>query len=139
MSFTAKRSLAFNLAFNERLTKLASINKTENSLTSNARVFVMNQEETNRPRPRPQPRLNSEQEPEPVFGQHIRLLEVNQPQGRVICECYNCKQGLLIQHEREPQQETNVKCPNCGKIAIKLQVAKVLSAIAIPSPWQPPD
>ncbi|WP_460208128.1 hypothetical protein [Scytonema sp. NUACC21] len=69
--------------------------------------------------------------------QHLRLLDVDKPQGRVICECWNCKQGLLIQHERQPQQETKVTCPNCGRVAVKLQVAKILSVIPIPSPWAP--
>ena len=76
-------------------------------------------------------------EPEPVFGQHIRLLDVNKPEGRVICECWHCTEGVLIQHQREPQQEeVRVTCPHCGKVAIKLQVAKILSVNAIASPWK---
>jgi Zn finger protein HypA/HybF involved in hydrogenase expression len=42
---------------------------------------------------------------------------------------------VLIQHQREPQQEVKVTCPHCGKVAIKLQVAKILSVTGIPSPW----
>ncbi|MEC4813991.1 MAG: hypothetical protein SAK29_12065, partial [Scytonema sp. PMC 1069.18] len=75
-------------------------------------------------------------EPEPVFEQHIRLLDVTSLEGRVICECWHCKEGLLIQHQREPQQEVKVTCPHCGRVAIKLQIAKILSVIGIPSPWK---
>ncbi|GAB1540021.1 hypothetical protein NUACC21_26900 [Scytonema sp. NUACC21] len=114
----------------------------------------MTQDDPIRPRPRPQPRHESddgrprprprserpeydEPEPEPVFGQHIRLLDVDKPEGRVICECWHCKEGMLIQHQREPQQEEiRVTCPHCGRTGIKLQVAKILSVIPIPSPWQ---
>jgi predicted RNA-binding Zn-ribbon protein involved in translation (DUF1610 family) len=113
----------------------------------------MSQEELIRPQPRPQvkhesedvnqsrPRPRSERperqpSPEPVFTQHVRLIDVDKPVGRVICECWYCKQGLLIEHQREPQQEVRVNCPNCGKVAIKLQIKEVLSVNAIPSPWK---
>ncbi|KYC42626.1 hypothetical protein WA1_14860 [Scytonema hofmannii PCC 7110] len=114
----------------------------------------MSQEDAIHPRPQPQPKKESEDftrprprprserpdfdepELEPVFGQHIRLLDVEKSEGRVICECWYCKEGVLIQHQREPQQEEiRVTCPHCGRVAIKLQIAKIMSVIAIPSPW----
>lgn len=92
-------------------------------------------------KPRPKRRSErpeyNEPELEPVFKQHIRLLDVSKPEGRVICECWHCKEGMLIQHQREPQQdEIKVTCPHCGRVAIRLQVAKILSVTPIPSPWQ---
>ncbi len=86
----------------------------------------------------PSPKLERDRNSQPKIQveQHVRLLDVDKAQGRVICECWNCKQGLLIQHEREPQQDTKVTCPNCGRVAVRLQVAKTLSVIAIPSPWE---
>lgn len=87
-------------------------------------------------KPRPKPRIEVEPEPEPV-AQHLRMLDLDKPQGRVICECWHCKGGVLIEHQREPQpqQELKVTCPHCGRVAVRLLVAKILSVTPIPSPW----
>ncbi|WP_066381678.1 MULTISPECIES: hypothetical protein [unclassified Anabaena] len=68
--------------------------------------------------------------------QHVKILDCTQPVHRVIFECWHCKQGLLTEVEVESSQALDVRCPNCGKTAIKLMANKVISTTAIPSPWQ---
>ncbi|WP_199342104.1 hypothetical protein [Nostoc punctiforme] len=78
--------------------------------------------------------------------QHIKFLDCNKPVGRVIFECWHCQQGIISESRGEPIMGefkgrpsitlVNVECPNCGKTAIKLSTAEVLSTTAIPSPWK---
>jgi hypothetical protein len=67
--------------------------------------------------------------------QHVKILDCNQPASRVICECWHCQQGLLVQAEVSPPEFQEVECPSCGKTAIRLMSGKVLSTVPIPSPW----
>jgi len=67
--------------------------------------------------------------------QHIKIIDCNQPVSRVICECWHCLQGLLIQVEALPPQYLEAECPTCGKCAIRLQGNQVISTTPIPSPW----
>ncbi|WP_242062423.1 MULTISPECIES: hypothetical protein [Nostoc] len=104
--------------------------------------------------------INPEQQPKPARAskprtqkpelrdqfQHIKFLDCNKPVGRVIFECWHCQQGIISEFRGEPIMGefkgrpsitlVNVECPNCGKTAIKLSTAEVLSITAIPSPWK---
>ncbi len=85
---------------------------------------------------KPKPR-KPEQEPEPQPCQHVRILDCDKPVRRIFYECYKCYQGLLTECSDVDgqEQDLDVQCPNCGRIAIKLTTGKVLSTTAIPSPW----
>ncbi|OYE01272.1 hypothetical protein [Nostoc sp. 'Peltigera membranacea cyanobiont' 232] len=82
--------------------------------------------------------------PEPC--QHMQFLDCNSEVGRVIFECYHCKQGIISEYTGDPVMGeykgrpsvifTKVKCPKCEQTAIRLQAREVLSITAIPSPWQ---
>ncbi|WP_331001113.1 hypothetical protein [Nostoc commune] len=82
--------------------------------------------------------------PEPC--QHMQFLDCNSEVGRVIFECYHCKQGIISEYTGDPVMGeykgrpsvifTKVKCPNCEQTAIRLEAREVLSTTAIPSPWQ---
>ena len=75
-------------------------------------------------------------EPDQTPSQHIRILEFDKEISRIFYECYHCKQGLLSECQGTlPLQDIDLKCPNCGKTAIKLMTNKVISTTAIPSPW----
>ncbi|WP_199338525.1 hypothetical protein [Nostoc sp. FACHB-133] len=88
------------------------------------------------------------EEPElpPSPCQHMQFLDCNSEVGRVIFECYHCKQGIISEYTGDPVMGeykgrpsvifTKVKCPNCEQTAIRLQAREVLSITAIPSPWQ---
>jgi len=83
-----------------------------------------------------QQRLSEEPKPDkPDKFQHIKIIDCNQPVTRVICECWHCLQGLLIEVEALPAEYLETPCPNCGKCAIRLQASKVISTTPIPSPW----
>jgi hypothetical protein len=86
-----------------------------------------------------QQRLSEESKPDkpdkPDKFQHIKIIDCNQPVTRVICECWHCLQGLLIEVEALPAEYLETPCPNCGKCAIRLQASKVISTTPIPSPW----
>jgi hypothetical protein len=75
------------------------------------------------------------EEPKPDKFQHIKIIDCNLPVSRVICECWHCLQGLLIEVEAFPSQYLETQCPNCGKCAIRLQANQVVSITPIPSPW----
>jgi hypothetical protein len=91
---------------------------------------------------------SDEEEPElpPEPCQHMQFLDCNSEVGRVIFECYHCKQGIISEYTGDPVMGeykgrpsvifTKVKCPNCEQTAIRLEAREVLSTTAIPSPWQ---
>lgn len=85
---------------------------------------------------KPKPRKAFEQsEPQPC--QHVRILDCDKPVSRIFYECYHCLEGLLSEYSQQPPvQETDVRCPSCGKTAIKLITNDVLSTTIIPSPWR---
>ncbi|MHC5763042.1 hypothetical protein [Nostoc sp.] len=82
--------------------------------------------------------------PEPC--QHMQFLDCNSEVGRVIFECYHCKQGIISEYTGDPVMGeykgrpsvifAKVKCPRCEQTAIRLEAREVLSTTAIPSPWQ---
>ncbi|MBD2416035.1 hypothetical protein FACHB389_34700 [Nostoc calcicola FACHB-389] len=94
------------------------------------------------------PFQNRSEEPElpPEPCQHMQFLDCNSEVGRVIFECYHCKQGIISEYTGEPVMGeykgrpsvifTKGKCPNCEQTAIRLQAREVLSITVIPSPWQ---
>ncbi len=94
------------------------------------------------------PFQNRLEEPElpPSPCQHMQFLDCNLEVGRVIFECYHCKQGMISEYTGDPVMGeykgrpsvifTKVKCPNCEQTAIRLEAREVLSTTAIPSPWQ---
>ncbi|HLP89330.1 MAG TPA: hypothetical protein VK184_12155 [Nostocaceae cyanobacterium] len=67
--------------------------------------------------------------------QHVKIIDCDQPVSRVICECWHCQQGLLIQVEVAPADYKEVECPSCGKTAVRLMAGQILSTVPIPSPW----
>ncbi|WP_331280981.1 MULTISPECIES: hypothetical protein [unclassified Fischerella] len=94
-----------------------------------------NPQETEPRQYKPRPRIEEEGEPQPC--QHLRLLDCNKPVSRAILECYHCHEGLLCEYKNVlPVQDIDVRCPTCGKIAIKLVGQEVLSTTVIPSPWR---
>lgn len=68
--------------------------------------------------------------------QHLKILSCDRLVNQVIYECWHCRQGLLSEIEGLPPQQIEVICPSCGKPAIRLMAAKVISTTEIPSPWQ---
>ncbi|WP_223278365.1 hypothetical protein [Nostoc sp. 'Peltigera membranacea cyanobiont' 232] len=98
--------------------------------------------------PKQQGQLTKSEEEElpPEPCQHMQFLDCNLEIGRVIFECYHCKQGIISEYTGEPVMGeykgrpsvifTKVKCPNCEQTAIRLQAREVLSITAVPSPWQ---
>ncbi|WP_341531311.1 hypothetical protein WKK05_36900 (plasmid) [Nostoc sp. UHCC 0302] len=82
--------------------------------------------------------------PEPC--QHVQFLDCNSEVGRIIFECYHCKQGIISEYTGQPVMGeykgrpsvilAKVKCPNCEQTAIRLQAREVISTTAIPSPWR---
>lgn len=111
------------------------------SVTGNVRRITVERElpkprDPSEPRPdfpRPKPYV----EPPPTPCQHVRILDCNQPVSRIFYECYHCKQGLLTESEsKNPITEVDVKCPSCGRTAIRLLTNTVISTTPIPSPWQ---
>jgi hypothetical protein len=88
---------------------------------------------------------DEEEELPPEPCQHMQFLDCNSEVGRVIFECYHCKQGIISEYTGDPVMGeykgrpsvifTKVKCPNCEQTAIRLQAREVLSTTAIPSPW----
>ncbi|WP_321162570.1 hypothetical protein [Nostoc sp. KVJ3] len=89
---------------------------------------------------------DEEEELPPEPCQHMQFLDCNSEVGRVIFECYHCKQGIISEYTGDPVMGeykgrpsvifTKVKCPNCEQTAIRLEAREVLSTTAIPSPWQ---
>ncbi|WP_341532011.1 hypothetical protein WKK05_40690 (plasmid) [Nostoc sp. UHCC 0302] len=81
--------------------------------------------------------------PEPC--QHIQFMDCNSEVGRVIFECYHCKQGIISEYSGQPVMGeykgrpsvilAKVKCPNCQQTALRLQAKEVISTTAISSPW----
>ena len=94
------------------------------------------------------PFQNRPEEPElpPEPCQHIQFMDCNSEVGRVIFECYHCKQGIISEYSGGPVMGeykgkpsvilAKVKCPNCEQTAIRLQAREVISTTAIPSPWR---
>ncbi|MBW4427816.1 MAG: hypothetical protein KME50_26085 [Nostoc desertorum CM1-VF14] len=89
---------------------------------------------------------DEEEELPPEACQRMQFLDCNSEVGRVIFECYHCKQGIISEYTGERVMGeykgrpsvifTKVKCPNCEQTAIRLEAREVLSTTAIPSPWQ---
>ncbi|MBD2512936.1 hypothetical protein H6G91_38185 [Nostoc muscorum FACHB-395] len=89
---------------------------------------------------------DEEEELAPEPCQHMQFLDCNSEVGRVIFECYHCKQGIISEYTGDPVMGeykgrpsvifTKIKCPNCEQTAIRLEAREVLSTTAIPSPWQ---
>ncbi|NDJ26198.1 hypothetical protein GS682_32470 [Nostoc sp. B(2019)] len=82
----------------------------------------------------------------PERCQHMQFLDCDKPVGRVVFECWHCKQGIISEFTGEPVIGeykgrpsvvlAKVQCPSCGETAIKLNAEKVLSTTAISSPWK---
>ncbi|ARV59225.1 hypothetical protein BZZ01_11835 [Nostocales cyanobacterium HT-58-2] len=84
---------------------------------------------------REKPKLKPVPGPEPC--QHMKFLDCRQPIKRLICECFHCKQGILLQlHSNGEIHRLEPPCPNCSKTAIRLEATEVISVTPISSPWQ---
>ncbi len=82
------------------------------------------------------PKLKQTESEFPQDCQHLKILSCDRLVNQVIYECWHCRQGLLSEIEGLHPQQIEVKCPNCGKPAIRLMASKVLSTAEIPSPWK---
>jgi hypothetical protein len=88
---------------------------------------------------------SDEEELSPQQCQHMQFLDCDKPVGRVVFECWHCKQGIITEFTGEPVIGeydgrpsvvlAKVKCPKCSETAIRLNAKEVLSTVAIPSPW----
>jgi uncharacterized CHY-type Zn-finger protein len=94
-----------------------------------------NLDKSSEPKTYEKPKLYVEPPPQPC--QHIRILDCDKPITRMFYECYHCHQGLLSEcNGLPPVQDLDVRCPTCGKIAIRLVAQEVISTTPIPSPWE---
>ncbi|WP_226889801.1 hypothetical protein [Nostoc sp. MG11] len=75
----------------------------------------------------------------------MQFLDCDKPVGRVIFECWHCKQGIVSEFSGEPAMGkykerplvvlAKVQCPSCSETAIRLNSPEVLSTTVIASPW----
>jgi hypothetical protein len=89
---------------------------------------------------------HEEEELLPQMCQHMQFIDCDKPVGRVVFECWHCKQGIINEFTGEPVIGeykgrpsvvlTKVQCPSCGETAIRLSAKEVLSTTAISSPWK---
>ncbi|WP_193200850.1 hypothetical protein [Nostoc sp. MG11] len=89
---------------------------------------------------------DEEEELPPQQCQHMQFMDCDKPVGRVVFECWHCKQGIVGEFSGEPAMgeykgrpsviPAKVKCPNCGETGIILNAKEVLSTTAISSPWK---
>jgi hypothetical protein len=89
---------------------------------------------------------HEEEELPPENCQHMQFMDCYKPVGRVVFECWHCKQGIVSEFGGEPAMGeykgrpsvvlAKLQCPSCGETGIKLNAEKVLSTTAISSPWK---
>ncbi|MBD6621076.1 hypothetical protein FNW02_36500 [Komarekiella sp. 'clone 1'] len=89
---------------------------------------------------------SDEEELPPQMCQHMQFLDCDKSVGRVVFECWHCKQGIISEFSgelvigeykgRPSVVLAKVQCPSCGETAIRLNAGKVLSTTAISSPWK---
>ncbi|WP_226890043.1 hypothetical protein [Nostoc sp. MG11] len=89
---------------------------------------------------------DEEKELPPQHCQHMQFLDCDKPVGRVVFECWHCKQGIVSEFGGEPAMGeykgrpsvvlAKVQCPSCGETGIRLNAKEVLSTVAVASPWR---